>query len=111
MADAQRDDHATDRRSEMMTDLEVKELIGKLNSSGDSIDKDCAKMLQQMLNEIEATIASGVVPVNSERVTVDRTPENAARWERLLELFSENQKELKNLKFQLPKDFFQGSRG
>jgi hypothetical protein len=42
-------------------------------------------MLQQMLNEIEATIASGVVPVNSGRVTVDRSPENAARWERLLE--------------------------
>jgi hypothetical protein len=33
----------------MKTDLEVNDLIVKLNSSGDFVDKNCAKMLQQVL--------------------------------------------------------------
>jgi hypothetical protein len=40
----------------MKTKLEVKELIGKLNSSSDPVDQKCAETLQHVLDEIDSAM-------------------------------------------------------
>jgi hypothetical protein len=73
----------------MMTDPEVKELIGKLNLSSDPVDQECAETLQQAIDGIESAIASGnVQPATGARARGAPTfdPEAAAMWRRMIDV-------------------------
>ena len=69
-----------------MTEQEVKELMGKLNSGNSAVDKNCVKMLQQVLDGIES---GETQPANSLTAEPDSNPETAVMWHCLIALFNQ----------------------